>query len=107
MAEFVNARHKVTGLIESIPESHLELIPAFERIDDNELEDAQAEQEVKVYGEALEGREILDVVEDRPDAGWRKDDLLDYAEEHGIESVDQSKTKAEILEAINTQEGVK
>lgn len=104
-AKFVKAVHKLTGFVQEVPESYLDLFEAFERADESKIEAARKQQEIDLYGEELGDRRISDVLLDRPDETWRKDDIVAYAEGHGV-AVDSTKTKAEILETIHAQEGV-
>jgi hypothetical protein len=103
--KYVNAVHRLTGIVQEIPESHLELIPAFEIADESKVKEAHRQAEIEMYGEPLGDKDILEVVADLPDQTWRKDDLLKYAEDRGV-IVAETDTKAEILAAIHTQEGV-
>lgn len=50
MEELVIARHKVTGLIQEIPKSHLELIPAFELIEPAKEETEEAPKATRKKG---------------------------------------------------------
>lgn len=102
VSDFVTAVHSETKLVSSIPRSYLDLYPHFTELSDEDVAKVRREAEVRIFGRPFGEAPAQEVAS--PNAAWRKDDLLAYAETHGVEH-DPTANKAEILDAITAQEG--
>lgn len=50
---FVQAIHKVTGLINEVPEEHLEIFPELSKATDKQLKAIKDAEETRIYGAPL------------------------------------------------------
>lgn len=93
--DFVYAVHNDTKVISSIPRAYLDLYDFYTELTVKDIAEVRKEEAARLYGTPSV----------QPSTSWRKDDLVTYAETHGVEH-DPTATKAEILGAISAQEGV-
>lgn len=96
----VLAIHKLTGKIAEVSQGLLDSNENLTLATAEDIAEAKRLKEIKVYGTELSDSgdlpaEVLGI----PDSSWTKAELIAYAEHKKI-SVDDSFTKAEILEAI-------
>lgn len=95
-SDFVYAVHNETKVISSIPRIYLEMFDFYTELSDADIAEVRKREEARIHG-----RETVE-----PSPSWRKAELLEFAETHGVD-VEPTATKADVLEAISAQEGVK
>ena len=92
-SDFVFAIHADTNIVSEVPREHLDIYSALTELSDEQVVQLREKHAEKLFGSST------------PSKAWRKDDLLAYAETHGVE-VPSTANKAEILDAIvPAQEG--
>lgn len=89
------AKHKITGKVAVVSEGNLKANPNLIPATEEEIDASKRADYMRVFGY------VPDVIpaESKPNSSWTKADLISYAEGKKI-SVDESMTKAELLEAL-------
>lgn len=66
---FVQAVHKLTGIIAEVPEEHLEIFPELSKATDKQLKAARDAEETRIYGAPLKNGIIPGDLAHVPGAG--------------------------------------